>query len=67
MTFYRQLTSIQAIIKTYNLTVVTDNNINHQTVEGMIDGYLISIGVGYEFQVISWWNKTTGEIKTYNF
>lgn len=67
MTFDQQLTSIQAIIKSYNLTVVTDNNINHQTVEGMIDGYLISIGVGYEFQVISWWNKTTGETKTYNF
>ena len=67
MTFDRQLTSIQAIIKSYSLTVVTDNNINHQTIEGMIDGYLISIGVGYEFQVISWWNKTTGETKTYNF
>lgn len=67
MTFNQQLTSIQAIIKSYDLKVITDNNINHQTVEGMIDGQCICIGVGYEFKIISWWNKTTGETKTYNF
>lgn len=67
MTFNQQLTSIQALIKSYDLKVITDNNINHQTVEGMIDGQYICIGVGYKFKVISWWNKTTGETKTYNF
>ena len=67
MTFNQQLTSIQAIVKAYNLKVITDNNINHQTVEGMIDGQCISIGIGYEFKIISWWNKSTGETKTYNF
>ena len=67
MSFDQQLNSIQAIVKAYSLEVATDNNINYQSVEGCIDGQLRSIGIGYEFKVISWWNKTTGEMKIFNF